>query len=150
LPYAKVAHAAFKARAMAAIAIVNQKSWWRSAPGAAFHHLPHCPVRYRMSRHFEVEDFSVSKPNHEEDIKRLEQNRLDAEKIASPNVRYMVVLSQNSEGRQSRDIFPPSPYQSSRQLWLFFADWVLWVRRKSSCGGLYQSISDGRGTALRA
>ena len=45
-----------------------------------------------MSRHFEVEDFSVSGPNHEEDVKRSEQNRLDAEKIASQNVRCVAVL----------------------------------------------------------
>ena len=44
-----------------------------------------------MSRHFEVDDFSVSVPNHEEDMKRLEQNRSDAEKIASPNVRCMAL-----------------------------------------------------------
>jgi hypothetical protein len=31
-----------------------------------------------------VEDFSVSEPDHEEDIKRLEQNRLDAEKNRKP------------------------------------------------------------------
>jgi hypothetical protein len=36
-----------------------------------------------------VEDFSVRVPNHEEDVKRLEQDRSDTEKIASPNVRFM-------------------------------------------------------------
>jgi hypothetical protein len=40
--------------------------------------------------------------------------------------------------------------KSSRRLWLFFADWVLWVGRKSSCSGLDQSISGGRGAPLRA
>jgi hypothetical protein len=39
-----------------------------------------------MPRHFSVEDFSVGVPNHKEDVKRLEQDRSDGEKITSPNV----------------------------------------------------------------
>jgi hypothetical protein len=42
-------------------------------------------------RHFSVEDFSVRVPNHEEDVKRLEQDRPDTEKIASPNVRCVAL-----------------------------------------------------------
>jgi hypothetical protein len=91
LLYAKVAHAAIEARTIAAIAIMNQKSRWRSVSGAAFHDLLRCPVRCRTSRHFEVDDFSVSMPNHKEDMKRLEQNRSDVEKIVSPNVRRMAI-----------------------------------------------------------
>jgi hypothetical protein len=37
-----------------------------------------------MSRQFEVEDFPVREPNHEEDMKRPEQNPSDADKIATP------------------------------------------------------------------
>jgi hypothetical protein len=44
-----------------------------------------------MPRHFSVEDFSVGVPNHKEDVKRLEQGRSDAEKIASPNVRCVAL-----------------------------------------------------------
>jgi hypothetical protein len=44
-----------------------------------------------MPRHFSVEDFSVRVPNHEEDVKRLEQDRPDTEKIASPNVRCVAL-----------------------------------------------------------
>jgi hypothetical protein len=36
-------------------------------------------VGCRMARHFEVEDFSVSVPNYQEDVKRLEQGCSDAE-----------------------------------------------------------------------
>jgi hypothetical protein len=36
-----------------------------------------------------VEDLSVCKSDDEEDVKRLEQNRPDREKVASPNVRRM-------------------------------------------------------------
>jgi hypothetical protein len=37
LLYAKVVHATIKARTLAAFAIVNQKMWSCSVPGAAFH-----------------------------------------------------------------------------------------------------------------
>jgi|SRR6516225_1160697 len=110
--------------------------------------LPH--TRHRMSRHFEVEDFSVSGPNHEEDVKRPEQNRLDAEKIASQNVRCVAVLFKTLEVDKVERFFRHRHTKSSRRLWLFFADWVLWMGRKSSCSGLDQSISSGRGAALRA
>ena len=42
-----------------------------------------------MPRHFNVEDLSVCESDDEEDVKRLEQDRRDAEKVASPNVRCM-------------------------------------------------------------
>jgi hypothetical protein len=44
-----------------------------------------------MPRHFSVEDLSVGVPNHEEDVKRLKQDRSDTEKIGSPNVRRVVL-----------------------------------------------------------
>ena len=110
--------------------------------------LPH--TRHRMSRHFEVEDFSVSGPNHEEDVKRPEQNRLDAEKIASQNVRCVAVLFKTLKVDKVERFCRHRHTKSSRRLWLFFADWVLWMGRKSSCSGLDQSISSGRGAALRA
>ena len=37
-----------------------------------------------MRRRFGVEDFSVGMPNHEEDVKRLEQDRSDTEKNRKP------------------------------------------------------------------
>jgi hypothetical protein len=69
---------------LAAIPIVNQKSRWRPVPGAAFHDLLGCPIRCWMPRHLSMEDFSVSVPNHKENVKRLEQDRSDAEKIVKP------------------------------------------------------------------
>jgi hypothetical protein len=83
-------HATIKARTIATIPIVNQKSRWRPVPGAAFHDLLGCPICCRMPGHFSVEDLSVGVPNHEEDVKRLKQDRSDTEKIASPNVRRVV------------------------------------------------------------
>jgi hypothetical protein len=91
LPYAKVPQATIKARTIAVISIVNQKSRWRPVPGAAFHYLLRCSIRCWMPRDFSVEDFSVRVPNHEEDVKRLEQDRPDTEKIASPNVRCVAL-----------------------------------------------------------
>jgi hypothetical protein len=91
LPYSEVPRATIEAHAIAAIAAVNQESWWPSVPGAPFHDLLSRPLRCRMARHFDVEDFSLSVPNHEEDMKRLEQDCLDTEKVASPNVRCVAL-----------------------------------------------------------
>ena len=82
-------HATIEACSIAAVAIMDQKSRWRSIPGAAFHDLLCDPASCRMPRHFNVEDLSVCEADDEEDVKRLEQDRRDAEKVASPNVRRM-------------------------------------------------------------
>ena len=82
-------HATIEACSIAAIAIVNQKSRWRSLPGVAFHDLLCDPASRRKPRHFNVDDLSVCESDDEEDVKRLEQDRRDAEKVASPNVRCM-------------------------------------------------------------
>ena len=39
-----------------------------------------------MTRHFDMKDLSIGVPNHEENVKRLEQDSSNAEKVASPNV----------------------------------------------------------------
>src|SRR5215471_11230421 len=80
LPYPEAAHATIEAYSIAAVAIMNQKSRWRSIPGAAFHDLLCDPASRRMPRHFNVEDLSVCESDDEEDVKRLEQDRRDAEK----------------------------------------------------------------------
>jgi hypothetical protein len=80
LPYPEVPHVRIEACYIAAVAIVNQKSWWRSIPGAAFHDLLCDPTSCRMPRHFNVEDLSVCESDDEEDVKRLEQDRRDTEK----------------------------------------------------------------------
>src|SRR6201982_3681170 len=87
LPYSQTPHATIEVRAVAAVAIVNQESRWRSIPGAAFHDLLRGPVRCRMPRHCHVEDIPVRAPDDEEDVTRLEQDRRDAQKVAGPNVR---------------------------------------------------------------
>jgi hypothetical protein len=56
---------------------------------SAFHDLLCDPIRCWMPRHCNVEDLSVSESDDEEDVKRLEQDRRDAEKVAGPNVRCM-------------------------------------------------------------
>jgi len=42
------------------------------------------PVRCRMPRHCNVKDLPVREPDDEEDVKRLEQDGRDTEKVASP------------------------------------------------------------------
>jgi hypothetical protein len=89
LPYADTLHATIEVRAIAAVAIVNQESRWRSIPGAAFPDLLRGPVRCRMQRHCNVEDLPVREPDDEEDVKRLEQDQSGHRKVASPQVRCM-------------------------------------------------------------
>ena len=66
--YPEAAHATIEAYSIAAIAIVNQKSRWRSLSGAAFHDLLCDPASRRMPRHFNVEDLSVCESDDEEDV----------------------------------------------------------------------------------
>jgi hypothetical protein len=91
LLYSDAPHATVEARTIAAVAIVNQKSRWRVVPDAVFHDLLCGPVRRGMLRHFNVENLSTSLASRmdEEDAKRLQQDRRDAEKVASPHVRCM-------------------------------------------------------------
>jgi len=89
LPYPDAPHATIEACSIVAVAIMNQKSRWRSIPSAAFHDFLCDPASSRMRRHFDVEDLSVCESDDEEDVKRLEQDRRDAEKVASPNVGCM-------------------------------------------------------------
>jgi hypothetical protein len=49
---------------------MNQKSRWRSIPGAAFHDLLCGPAGCRIPRHFNVEDLSVCESDDEENVKR--------------------------------------------------------------------------------
>ena len=84
MAYSETPHATIEVRAIAAVAIVDQEPRWRSIPGAALHDLLRGPVRCRMPRHCNVENLPVREPDDEEDVKRLEQDRRDAEKVASP------------------------------------------------------------------
>jgi hypothetical protein len=86
LPYAKVPLATIKARTKAAILIANQKTRWHPVPNAACYDSLRrlMLIRCWMPRHFNVADFPVGVPNHEEGVKRLERDRSDTEKIASP------------------------------------------------------------------
>jgi hypothetical protein len=89
LPYPEASHATIEACFIATVAIMNQKSRWRSIPGAAFHNLLCDSVSCRMPRHFNVDDLSVCEADDEDDVKCLEQDRRDAEKVAGPNVQCM-------------------------------------------------------------
>jgi hypothetical protein len=72
LLYTKLSHAAIKTHAIAAIAIVNRKSRPPPIPRAAFDDLLSRPLGRRMPRYLDMQDLSISKPDHEEHIKRLE------------------------------------------------------------------------------
>ena len=84
LLYSETPQAVIEGHAVAAVAIANEKSRWPPIPGTAFDNLLGRPFGRRVACHADVQDFSIGVPNHEEDIERLEQNRLNAEKIAGP------------------------------------------------------------------
>ena len=50
----------------------REKPWRPPIQRAAFDDLLRCPLGRRMPRNFDVEDLSIGKPDHEEDIERLE------------------------------------------------------------------------------
>jgi hypothetical protein len=64
--------AAVECGAIATVTVVNQKPWWQSIPRAALHYLLGHPLRCWKSRYCNVQDLSIGKPDHEEDIERLE------------------------------------------------------------------------------
>jgi hypothetical protein len=82
--YSEAPQAVIEGHAVAAVAIVNEKSRWPPIPGTALDNLLGRPFSRRVARHANVQDFSIGVPNHEEDIERLEQNRLNAEKSQMP------------------------------------------------------------------
>jgi hypothetical protein len=83
LPYFDAPHATIEGRTIAA---VESKIAVARGPRCSIPRFAVRPARCGMPRHFNVEDLSVSES---EDVKRLEQDRRDAEKVASPHVRCM-------------------------------------------------------------
>jgi hypothetical protein len=82
LPYSKTSHATIEVRAIAAVAVVNQESRWRSIPVRS------SPLSDAAS--LQRGGPPCSRPDDEEDVKRLEQDCRDTEKVASPHVRCML------------------------------------------------------------
>jgi hypothetical protein len=78
---AKAPQAALECRAIAAIAIVNEKSWWPSTPSAALDYLLRRPLRGRTWRHRHVQNSSVEAPDHKKDIQPLEPDASNAEEV---------------------------------------------------------------------
>jgi hypothetical protein len=89
--YSEAPQAVIEGHAVAVVAIVNEKSRWPPIPGTAFDNLFGRPFGRRVACHADVQDFSIGVPNDEEDIERLEQNRLNAEKIAGSYVRCVIL-----------------------------------------------------------
>ena len=112
LPYPEAAHATIEAYSIAAVAIMNQKSRWRSIPGAAFHDLLCDPASRRMPRHFNVEDLSVCGSDDEEDVKRLEtvgtQKKSQAQMSDECRVRNSRHVPVGSRLRHTRIYWPRS------------------------------------------
>src|SRR5215469_5212571 len=72
-----------------AVAIVNHKSRRSSLPSTAFENLLRQPFGGRVASDGDVEDFPVDVQEYEENVKRVEQEGLDAEEVAGPYVRRM-------------------------------------------------------------
>ena len=81
--------AALERRAIPAVAIVHQKTWWPSIPSTAFDQLLGRPLRGRTWRHRYVQNFSVDVPDHEKDVQSLEQDCWNAKEVTSPYTRFI-------------------------------------------------------------
>jgi len=86
---AKMPQAALERRAIPAVAIVNQKTWWPSIPSAAFDQLLGRPLRGRIWRHRYVQNLPVDVSDHEKDVQSLELDCAHAEEVTSPYIRLM-------------------------------------------------------------
>jgi hypothetical protein len=91
LLYAETLQAAIESRGIATVTIVNRESRWQSIPSAALHYLLGRPLCCRKRRCRNIQDFPVHMPDYKKDIERLKQDCLDAEEIARPYARFMVL-----------------------------------------------------------
>ena len=81
---AKAVYPAIEDCPVTTIAVVYEKARRLTIPTAGFHDFPPCPLAGRMPRGSDMHDLSARVIDDEEDMDRLEKDRLDAEKVAGP------------------------------------------------------------------
>ena len=92
--------------AIAAIAVANQIAWWLTIPTAAFHDLLRRPLRGRIFGHLCIHHLACRVAYHEEDIERLEENRLHVDEVAGPDFASMLLEEFPPPGRWSPTMRP--------------------------------------------
>ena len=84
-------HPPIEAGAVAVVAVMNEKTWRLVIPTAAFDNLLCRPLGGRMRRHMHVENLSAGVMDDEEDVECPKEDRLDAEEIARPDGRCVLL-----------------------------------------------------------
>jgi hypothetical protein len=85
-----IAHPTIDCATITAVAVMNEKSWQRAIPSAAFDHLLRRPRGGGIRRHMNVENFPAGVIDHEEHVQRSERDRSDAEEVARPDLRAVL------------------------------------------------------------
>ena len=85
-----IVHPPIEGGAVAAVAIVNEKTWRLAVPAAAFDDLLCRPFAGRMRRHVHVENLPAGVMDHEEHVQRSKRYGLDTKEVARPDGRRML------------------------------------------------------------
>ena len=83
-------HPPIEGGAVAAVAIMKEKTWRLGVPAAAFDNLLRRPRGGRMRRHVHVENLPAGVMDHEEHVQRSKRYGLDAKEVARPDGRRML------------------------------------------------------------
>ena len=87
-PY--IVHPPIEGSALAAVAIMKEKTWRLAVPAAAFDDLLCRPFAGRMRRHVHVENLPAGVMDHEEHVQRSKRYGLDAKEVARADGRRML------------------------------------------------------------
>ncbi len=71
------------------VAVVDEKTRWRTIPTACLHDLPSCPLACRVPCRADMHDFPTAVMNNEKDVDCPEQDRLNAEEVTGPDLLSM-------------------------------------------------------------
>ena len=86
-----IAHPTIEGGAVAAVAVMNEETSQYSLPRAAFENLLSRPRGGGIRRHVHVENLPAGVIDHEEHVQRSECDRLDAEEVARPDLRAVLL-----------------------------------------------------------
>ena len=87
----ELAHPPIEASAVDTVTVMNEVAWRLPVPSAAFDNLLCRPFGARVKRHEDVENLPTGVMGHEEDVECPKADRLDAEEIARPDGRCVLL-----------------------------------------------------------
>src|SRR5262249_10112450 len=87
---AEITHSPIEGGAVAAVAIMHEKTWRVAVPAAAFDDLLCRPFAGWMRRHVHVENLPAGMMDHEEHVQRSKRYGLDTKEVARPDGRPML------------------------------------------------------------